>query len=47
LGEKGKEKRMIESTALKYITSVQVEDTMIWTESCSIMGIRREGVRKE
>jgi hypothetical protein len=34
MGEKGKEKRMIESTISKYLTSVQIEDKTICTESC-------------
>jgi hypothetical protein len=34
MGEEGKEKRMIESTILRYITSVQVEDIMMCNESC-------------
>jgi hypothetical protein len=39
LGRERKGKRMTRaSTILKYITSVHVEDIMICTESCSIMG---------
>jgi hypothetical protein len=38
LREEGREKRMVESTILKYMTTVQVEDTTIGPESYGIMG---------
>jgi hypothetical protein len=41
-GDKGKENDRT-STVLKYITSVQVEDMMICTESCRIMGGGKKG----
>jgi hypothetical protein len=44
-GGKGKE-RDRNTTKSKYITSDQVEDIMISTESHQMMGHGREGVRK-
>jgi hypothetical protein len=44
-GGKGKE-RDRNTTKSKYFTSVQVDDIMISTESCQMMGCGREGVRK-
>jgi hypothetical protein len=44
-GGKGKENDR-ESAIFKYITSVQVEDMTICTESSQIMGGGREGVRE-
>jgi hypothetical protein len=43
--QKGK-KNDRESTILKYITSVQVEDITICIESCWIIGDGRKGVRE-
>jgi hypothetical protein len=42
-GEKGKKKRMIESTISKYITSQQVEDIMICIEISWIIRCGKEG----
>jgi hypothetical protein len=46
LGEERKEKRMIHPTISKYIISVQIEDIMICTESCSVIADKRKRIRK-
>jgi hypothetical protein len=46
-GERGKGKeRDRNTTKSKYFISGQVEDIVISTESCQMMGCGREGVRK-
>jgi hypothetical protein len=44
-GRKGKQNER-ESTILKYITYVQVEDVMIYTESYCVLEDRRRSVRR-